>query len=190
MSNSNSDSLRWNRRPHVDDLPLRYPLLRVSPAGLRAIITLSGDLLGLYTHYYRGRTIPCRDRECPGCDADHAPRWHGYLWVYSPRTKAIGVLEVTAAAVLPLDKWFRLHRTLRASELTLERVPKKPNGRLFVAVAQSPYNSEDLPTPPPLRRVLLNIFGLKHLPDADQPAADVVSKSHGQVDLHHPATAT
>lgn len=176
MSEHTTDGLRWTHRPMEADLPVRYPLRRVGAKGLEPVVVLSGDVLGIYTHFFRGRTHPCMENACEACKANHAPRWHGYLWVYNPRNEAMGILEITAAAITPLDKWFKQHRTLKGVSIKCDRVPKRPNGRLYIHCSESGYNSKDLPTPDSLKKILLNIFGMNELPRVRDGRAAVVNQ--------------
>ena len=176
MPKNENDHTRWSHRPAESDMPVRFELKRVGAKPLAPVICLSGDILGLYTHFHNGRTQPCQDDNCPGCQANQSPRWHGYLFVLAPKIRTIGILELTPAAVPNLDKFFREHRTLKGAELRCERIPKRANGRLFIAISESSYESKDLPTPPSLKKTLLNIFGMRTLPDAKTHGAEVVTQ--------------
>lgn len=177
MSQPQETDYRWTHRPTADDMPQQHKLRRVGPKGLPPAIILSGDVLGIYTHFFRGRTQPCRQIDCEGCAADQQARWHGYLWIYGPRTKTVEILEITAAAITPLDDWFRKHRTLKSAEIRCQRIPAKANGRLYIQIFESAFDSKDLPTPPSLKRTMMNIFGINKMPSQEEPGAEVVAKA-------------
>ena len=55
----------WSTEVPANPRGPAYPLLRTPPnKPLIAIIT-SADLIGCYTHYYKGRTVPCEGDNCP-----------------------------------------------------------------------------------------------------------------------------
>jgi len=150
----------FRHRPSTDQMPQQLPLLRVPPKGLSGLVILSHDIVGCDTHYWRGRTRPCEAPNCDACQANQRPRWRGYLAVMSQRTEKIGVIELTPAAVAPVDRAFRQARTLRGCQIALARKNEKPNGQLFAQISVPNETKEHLPKAPNLKTYLAKLWDL------------------------------
>ena len=148
----------WQARPDQMNQAQRYPLWRVSARGVHRVIVLSHNLVGCYTHFYGGRTLPCGDEECLACDNGNARRWHGWLHTIGVESRAQGILELTSACALPIDEYFRAHRTLRAAMLTARRTPAKPNGRVHIDLTPTEADRTDLPKGVDVRLVLNHLW--------------------------------
>lgn len=136
------------------------PIRRTPAAGVLAAVITSPDMLGAYTHYYGGRTVPCARPDCKAC-ADGLPyRWHGYVSAWDLRTAEHVLLEVTAAGAEPLVEYHRSHGTLRGCEIRASRPTKRHNGR--VAIHTRPYDLKTarLPREPNLLAVLAHLWSL------------------------------
>lgn len=165
----------WQRRPDDAQMPARYELLRVTEKGLKGMICLSGDLCGCHVHYWRGKTLPCSIHNCAACLDGQAPRWRGYLCVLHRKSHVITVVELTAAATEPVDKYFRAHRSLRGAELSLWRNPPRPNGRMWAKLEEPQGDIETLPKPIDVKRFLCTLWGVHTptpTPTIDEPKRD------------------
>ncbi len=163
----------WKRRPSQSDMPLRYEVNRAGPKGHAPAIILSHDVEGAYIHYYRGRSQKCLPENCESCEANIERRWRGYLIVADARTRETSMMEVTAAAMPDIDRYFREHRTLRGALIETRRIPPKANGRLVSKLTESAYDMASYNKAPPLRKLLMKLWGLH---DADQENPDVMRK--------------
>ena len=71
----------------TDDLPSRpvahaIPLLRVRDKPVIGYASMAKPI-GVYVHYYRGRTKPhIIGSDCPACADGHSAKWKGYLAMY------------------------------------------------------------------------------------------------------------
>ena len=57
----------------VDPRGPAYPIVRTPISRPLVAIVTSPNLVGCYTHYWKGRTIPCEGPECPLCMAGKEP---------------------------------------------------------------------------------------------------------------------
>lgn len=136
------------------------PLIR-TPAGtpLRAIITSDG-LIGCHTHFFGGHTIPCEQPTCKACLEGIPSRWHGYVACYSFHSQLHFIFEMTAQAAIPLQEYFREHKTLRGCQIEAYRWGKRANGRVVVKTATTATPPSLLPQPPDIRKVMALIWQL------------------------------
>ncbi len=154
------DAEKWTRRPADHDMPLTYLVNRAGPKGHSPCIILSGDVVGGYVHFIRGRSVKCPDNECAHCDNNTERRWRGYLVVADARSRELSLLELTAAAMRPIDTYFRKHRTLRGALLETKRVPEKANGRLYSLITESAINVDSFPAVPSVKSLLRKLWCL------------------------------
>lgn len=152
---------QWSRRPTADDMPLTFLVNRAGPTGHSPQIVLSGDVEGGYVHFIRGRSVKCTELDtCPHCPHTER-RWRGYLVVADARTHEVTLLELTAAAMKPIDLYFRKHRSLRGALLETKRIPPKTNGRLYAKIQESAREISTLPEVPSVRSILRKLWGLQ-----------------------------
>jgi len=120
----------------------------------------SHELLGCYTHYYRGRTIPCEGSDCPA-HADGVPfRWHSWATVFDPRTGDHFLFEVTAKAGDPLILYRKTYNTLRGCHFLAKRIGDKPNGQVIIRTQPADLTKVTLPDPPNVLAILAIIWDL------------------------------
>jgi hypothetical protein len=151
----------WTNRPDRGDHPTQLQLLRCRPSHpLLAIIT-ADDVLGAYTHYWKGRTRICTHPTCDACDAHHAPRWYGYLAVVSTAMTAPTLVEITPSCIEAIESYLHEYRTLRGAQLTLKRANPKANSRLQATLEPSAYRDGKLPAAPDVRAQLERIWEIK-----------------------------
>jgi len=111
---------------------------------------LSDAILGISTHYYDKRTIPCTKHlgHCVGCvDWQRKAQWNGYFVVRSPRTKEDGVFQVTRFAVdgcpaLTMDGF-----TLRGAYVRLQRKGESPQGKVTMSFIEEKRTRQPIRCP-------------------------------------------
>lgn len=140
----------WTSRPDDRDSAPHHQIIRAKPGKTTQGVVLSLDLIGAYTHYWKGRTTPCNPPACPACDAGHKPRWYGYLALWNPATAAVAILEITTAAVPAIETYLARHGSLRYAQIMATRANRKPNSRLIVSFQAAPYSGPHGPEPPDL----------------------------------------
>jgi hypothetical protein len=126
---------------------------------------LSYDVDGDYVHFVRGRSLKCKPKDCEPCKRNVERRWRGYLICANARTRAITLVELTAAAMGPIDIYFRKVRTLRGALLETKRIPEKINGRLYSTITEGAQDIASFPKVPSVRSILRKLWGL---PKADE----------------------
>ena len=148
----------------TDDEDLQFPLVRVGPGGKFKAVILSTCLLCRRTHWWNGRTCPCWGDGCAACAVNTEARWHAYLAVIDQHSAKIQIIELTAKAVKPVRDWIDDFGSCRGALLELNRVTKKPNGRLFASLSRGPIAVELLPPSPDVERLLNKCWGVDHAP--------------------------
>lgn len=148
----------FSSRPPQESMPVTYQLLRVPAKGISGAVVLSHDVVGLPTHYWAGRTKPCPGDDCPACEKNKAPQWRGYLFVLSRRTGEIICLELTPAAMRPVDDAFNRCRTLRGLEFKAWRANDEKTGKLHIQLSQHPVKDSTLPKAPSQKKFLARVF--------------------------------
>lgn len=150
----------WTRdvpkEPRGNALPIRR-----TPAArpLQAIVT-SPDLIGCYTHFYHGSTVPCT---LPNCDA-HAEglpfRWHAYLSAVDVLNHLHFIFEVTALGAQAFTQYRDLHGTLRGCHFQARRWNNRANGRILIQTKPADLAEVQLPQAPDLRNCMAILWSL------------------------------
>lgn len=148
----------WNRRPPDNEPRGGWSLRRCPTKGFLAVVIVSHDLMGRYTHYFAGRTRPCQGNDCEACNKNMRPRWHGYLCAIDLQTNEKIIVEVTSSIASQLGEWFDSHRTLKGSRMKLERRSPKPNGKITCKLAEPAPGTGELPTAPDIRPIMNKIW--------------------------------
>lgn len=175
MATSVFNESNFSRRPDRSQMPKKYRLLRVPPEGYRGVICLSHDVCGADVHYWGGRTKCCLGKDCP---ADHSKtriEWRGYLFFWSPRKQEIACIELTAAAMAPIDQAFNEYRTLRGCKMEFARLGERKNGELSSKVFAPAKNLEQLPESPSLRKFLCKVWQVEYFDDRQVVTDDMLA---------------
>jgi len=137
-----------------------YDLHRTPPdKPIKGLITCD-DLIGCYTHWWGGRTVPCEGETCEACKNNSPSRWHCYLSVLESGTHDHFLFECTGKAALPLIAWREEHGTLRGVLMTAFRPKRKRNARVEMILKAYDCRNTRLPQPPDLIRALSVIWQL------------------------------
>lgn len=182
MSESENLGSGFRRRAPADAAPLDYQLVRVPPAGRIGGICLSSDLLCRDIHHYGGRSMPCVGAGCPACRDASRLEWKGWIAIYSHTTRTTKILELTKRAMLPLEEWYKEHRTLRGALVITARCGSKANGPLFSTVSPGPIERDLLPRAPDLIALLGRMWRGSlptHVRDLVVKIADIGSENRG-----------
>ena len=152
----------FNTSDSVPDSPdfAGWDIMRAPPAGSLSLVALSEHFTGVYTHFWGGRTIPCRRRNCPAHDAGHSARWRGYLLCEVPSTGKGILLEFPEGVGKTLAEEKATHGTLRGLCFRIGRTKGRANGRVVVTpVKRLPKNAR-LRKADDIRAILSKIWGL------------------------------
>jgi len=151
-----------SNHPPTDATPHALTLRRVQPGKPALFVVTSPDLLGCWTHYWGGRTVPCEDSHCRPCLEGMPRRWHAYLGAYGPSTHSACLVELTALACQPLLDYRKAHGTLRGCEVRARRAGQALNSRLIVTCSPADLQGLPLPPPPDLPRCLAVLWSIPH----------------------------
>jgi len=127
------EMINWSSRPANLKTGASYPLIRCKPDDRRRWVILSREIVGLDTHYWKGRTVPHVKQDCPAC-ADKRPfRWYGFLACLSPGWTKV-VHEITPSVCEALEIYAKDHGTIRGSVIEMRRTRGKVNGRIIATL--------------------------------------------------------
>lgn len=142
-------------------------LLRTPSVGtLRAIVT-SEDLVGTFTHFWRGRTLPHNPDKCEACQDGFPFRWHAWLSAVTENAHEHVLFEMTPQACEHFVLYRQAHNTLRGCLFNAWRPSGRPNGRVFIKVRPANLTDINLPDAPDLLKLLSMIWNVPF------PAIDV-----------------
>lgn len=145
------------------------PIRRTPANKTVTCIVTSDDLLGTFTHFYRGRTTPCERPDCDACRDGHPWRYHAYVGALA-RTQGLHfIFEMTAQAAAKLIEYRDRYSTLRSCQIDAYRWGKRPNGRVILKASPSGIAPTDLPLGPNLVKCLSVLWNIP-LPDLDAGA--------------------
>lgn len=137
-----------------------FQIQRTPPVKPGKGIVTSHDLVGCYTHFYRGRTIPCDRPTCQACNDGIPFRWHAYMTVYNPTNQDHFLFEVTAQAAERFTDYRDTYGHLRGCQFIATRVGNKTNGRVMINTQPADLATIVLPDPPNLLAVLAILWDL------------------------------
>lgn len=149
-----------------------FPIVRTPIAHPLTAIVTSEDLVGTYTHYYKGRTAPCEQPDCEPCRDGLPYRWHNYLSAYQLSKGLHFLFECTAKAGEPFIEYRKKYNTLRGCMFESQRYSNKPNGRVLIRCKPADLQGILLPKPPHLIRALCILWNVPFDELAD-PELDV-----------------
>lgn len=154
--------------------PARGPALPIkrTPTS-RALVALvtSEDLIGCYTHFWGGHTVPCSLPECDAHKNGIPFRWHGYLAAFDTKLMLHFIFEMTAQAAEAFKDFKSAHGTLRGCLFEAKRLKPVPNARVCIRCKPADLREAHLPTAPDLRRCMAIIW---NLPEPDVEVAGLL----------------
>jgi hypothetical protein len=149
----------FQRRPSEGVKPQQWRIKRCGATEKLIGVCLSHDIFGCYTHWYRGRTMPCVDEKtCEACLQGVEKRWHSWFAGMLRNSEEKLIIEITARSVEPFDTFFCEHRTLRGANFELSRPSSRKNGKVHVRLKMSAVPSEQLPKAGGLEQMLLRMW--------------------------------
>lgn len=173
--------MKWTDGPPSNAGLPHLPLFRVRTGEIvRGVITCL-EIAGCDTHFMANRTQPCSgDETCPGCKAELARRWEGYISVWTVAQKH-HLYALTPRAANSLLNSVADGKNLRGLFVTIERKGRRPNSPLDCRAEQPDVISVKLPPIPDVHRHLLRIWGLEeaHI-GQDNPGYSNSVKSQAQ----------
>jgi len=156
--------LRLIRTPHTNPLHL-YPT--------------STTWIGVYTHWYLGKTHPCLLPDpCPACEENVPTRWKGYLAAIISQTQEHILWEFPESLIPTLRPYLDEHRTLRHSLIIARRIKPYPTARIIATIRPAPPDIPSLPPEPDILRTLHTIWNLPYTPGQPIPLDTVLGPIH------------
>lgn len=175
----------FTRDVPVDPRGPAFPIIR-TPASkpLLAIVT-SFDLVGCYTHYYKGRTVPCDGADCEACHAGIPYRWHAYMSAIKREDQLHCLFECTAQAAEHFTTYRNANTSLRGCEFEARRMNSRTNGRIIIRTRTADLSRIVLPKPPDLIKCLGILWGF---PADEVTAPHINPENKMKQATHHPKT--
>lgn len=158
-------------QPRGPALPIRR-----TPANkpLTAIVT-SPDLIGCYTHFYQGSTIPHAEDNCEACLNGQPYRWHAYMSAVDNYTNLHFIFECTAISAEFFTVYRSKHATLRGCLFQAKRWNSKPNGRILIQTKPADLSERQIPPAPDLIKAMAILWSLPH-PELSTPTRNPEKK--------------
>jgi len=146
-----------------------FDLKRTPPdSPLKGLIT-SDDIVGCYTHWWGGRTVPCEGDSCEACHNSAPARFHCYLSLCLNGSRQHVIFECTSKAADVLVDWRNTHGTLRGTLLTAHRPKRVKNSKVELLLKHVDLTATILPKPPDVRQALCVLW---KLPTTAMPTND------------------
>ncbi len=150
----------FSNAPPSDPRGIALPLTRTPSTGnLRALIT-SDDLIGCYTHFWKGRTLPCDVDDCAACAGGMPYRWHAWVSALTSQKRQHILFEMTAQVAEVFAEYKTANGTLRGALFDANRPSRRPNGRVCVQIKSQDLTGITLPTAPDLIKCLSIIWNI------------------------------
>lgn len=152
-----------NLSTQIPDQETRHalPLVRTPERGQLRIIITTPEILGTYTHWYGGRTQPCRGDACKPCLEGSPSRWLGYLAGVVADGPRHAIIEVPQLAAQQIARYLEEHGTLRGHMMSLARLSRRPNGRVSASLQRDERPDRVIPPPPDMYRCLATLWQIK-----------------------------
>jgi hypothetical protein len=151
----------WINRPPTPTEFAGIRLVRVPPNKTIEAIATSETLIGCNTHFAHRRTQPCNGPDCSLCLDGVPARWHGYISIFSTRSRTHAVLELTSLAAQPIADYQDRHGTLRGAQITATRIGNRPNAPVSVSICPCDVDLRTLPRPVCLQKFLTVLWNLE-----------------------------
>ncbi len=150
--------IEWVDEPTPVAPGQRLQIIRCGAGALPPLIALNTRHVGAELHYWQGRSYPHVRENCPACAARNHTTWKGYIGVWNPSTRDVGIVEFTLGCVSQLDAYYLAHETCRGATLRISRASLKANGKIILKADRSIYGSDQLPAAPNVRESLSKIW--------------------------------
>lgn len=146
--------------------------IRRTPAGkpMEAIVT-SFDLIGCFTHFYKGQTVPCEGEDCPAHLEGIPFRWHAYMTAVDYHNNLHFIFECTAISAEFFTAFRSQYMSLRGCHFKATRWNNRPNGRILVRTKMADLAERTLPDPPDLQKAMAILWSLP-IDDVSTPTFD------------------
>lgn len=147
----------------VPDQETRHalPLVRTPAKGQLRVLVTTPDIIGTYTHWYAGRTQPCRGDTCKACLEGAPSRWLGYIAGRIADGPRHAIIELPQLAAEQISRHIADHGPIRGRILTLARLSKRANGRVSASIENDTDPDREIPPAPDMPRCLATLWQIK-----------------------------
>lgn len=128
------DQVRSSRLPDDGDRNCGWTIKRTGADGPMKLVIISSDMLGIRTHWFRGRTGPCLLENCEACKHGMLSRWKGYVLALETSCQMQCVFEFTPPGAIALEEARSRFGTMRGLQVIASRAGKKANSKVSLHV--------------------------------------------------------
>ncbi len=150
----------WSKDVPKDPRGPAFPILRTPAFKPIAGVVTSEDLVGTFTHFWKGRTMPCEQEACEACKSGIPYRWHAYLSAWTISTGLHFIFECTAQAAETFTDYRDAFGTLRGCNFIAQRQNQKANGRVLIQTKPYDMKTNVIPVPPDIIKCLSILWNL------------------------------
>lgn len=186
---------QWTREPPAEPRGPALPIRRTPAYKPMIAIVTSEDLIGCYTHFYKGHTVPCergartpnngdQNPECDACHDGIPYRWHAYLSAVDQADAVHIIFECTAQASEAFTTYRTAFGTLRGCIFEARRLNQRPNGRVIIRTKPADLAARRIPTAPDICKCMAIIWSKEDQdvttnrldPERQTPIASLIPK--------------
>lgn len=150
--------IEWSEIPPEEASCPNLPIKRTPVKGTLKGICVNRKIVGCWTHFFGGQTIPCSGANCPACQASSGRRWHGYMAAYNPEERTLFIAEFTAIAIQPMLEVQERTSDLRGVKFEAFRLENRPNARIKVRMSEQTRGQYQIPAEVDVKLALRNIW--------------------------------
>jgi len=152
--------LQFSSKPPIEATRYASTLLRTPTKGKLHLIVTCQDMVGCWTHFFAGRTMPCTGDGCDACGHNASSRWHAYVSAKDPATNEHVLFECTAPAAETFAVYRARHGSLRGCEFIAQRLAPRANARVCIRTKPCDLTHIDLPQSLDVRAALCHLWGV------------------------------
>lgn len=160
-----ASTVDWASQPEPVRPGNKLDLIRCKTGALPPLVCLSSRHVGCDIHWWGGRSFPHLAKDCPACKDKRPAVWKGWIAVWHPKTREIGILEFTHRCTESLDAYFLAHGSCRGGIVTVSRSGTKANGKLTLQIVTGTYAVNELPACPDIKHALELMWVAKRVED-------------------------
>lgn len=156
--------LSWCENPRKGKKQFVWKMVRTPKRGALDFTVLSPRSLGLFTHWFDGRTFPHRLADCSACKHNIRMEYHAYVAAFKTNGLERIVVEFTERVDGFVLDWLRERRSLRGAVMSMKRMGESACSKIHLKIARDCTDVPDSMPSPDLRGILAHIW---KLPDLD-----------------------
>lgn len=151
---------KWSNEIPDDPRGPALPIRRTPARKPMEAIVTSFDLIGCFTHFYKGQTVPCEGEDCPAHQEGIPFRWHAYVTACDFFTHMHFIFECTAISAEFFTAFRDKYMSLRGCHFKATRWNNRPNGRILIRTQMADLDKLALPEPVDLKKCMAILWNL------------------------------